>query len=359
MDDNAGRNRAAALEVDWSKLDKNKFYAYATGLFSGVTVVLYPISVVKTRLQVASHDAVERNAFSVIKGLMKREGIPGFYKGFGTVITGTIPARIIFSFALEKTKVVAYKMVEPLSLSDLTKAAIANGVGGMMGSTCSQVIFVPIDVISQRLMVQGYSGHSTTYSGGLDVARRIIKAHGVRGLYRGLGLSIATYSPSSGVWWASYGVILLAQASGGIFAAATATLLSNPLDTMKTRLQMTGHAYDKGPTAKQVVRSLIADGGWTGFYRGLGPRFFTMSAWGTSMIVRTYSLALKLTENAMTFCIVLLDIFFLNHYLGVHFPKYSYVYYKSSHAFHLQFCFSFSGNSLIATATPSLPDISF
>ncbi|KAL8471809.1 hypothetical protein ACS0TY_029151 [Phlomoides rotata] len=309
MDDNAGRNRAAALEVDWSKLDKNKFYAYATGLFSGVTVVLYPISVVKTRLQVASPDAVEGNAFSVIKGLMKREGIPGFYKGFGTVITGTIPARIIFSFALEKTKVVAYKMVEPLSLSDLTKAAIANGIGGMMGSTCSQVIFVPIDVISQRLMVQGYSGHSTTYSGGLDVARRIIKAHGVRGLYRGLGLSIATYSPSSGVWWASYGAsqhmiwrfldhgsetertapsegkILLAQASGGIFAAATATLLSNPLDTMKTRLQMTGHAYDKGPTAKQVVRSLIADGGWTGFYRGLGPRFFTMSAWGTSMIV--------------------------------------------------------------------------
>lgn len=58
--------------------------------------------------------------------------------------------------------------------------------------------------ISQKLMVQGYSGH-VKYNGGLDVARKIIKADGVRGLYRGFGLSVMTYSPSSAVWWASYG----------------------------------------------------------------------------------------------------------------------------------------------------------
>lgn len=113
-------------------------------------MVLYPISVVKTRLQIASHDAVERNASSVIKGLLKREGILGFYKGFGTVVTGTIPARILFSLALERTKVIIFKMVEPLRLSDPTEAAIANGLGGMMASTCSQVFFVPMDVVCCR-----------------------------------------------------------------------------------------------------------------------------------------------------------------------------------------------------------------
>ena len=35
----------------------------------------------------------------------------------------------------------------------------------------------------------------------------------------------------------------------------------------------------------EVVRRLIAEDGWKGFYRGLGPRFFSSSAWGTSMIV--------------------------------------------------------------------------
>lgn len=58
--------------------------------------------------------------------------------------------------------------------------------------------------ISQKLMVQGYSGHAK-YNGGLDVARKVLKSDGIRGLYRGFGLSVMTYSPSSAVWWASYG----------------------------------------------------------------------------------------------------------------------------------------------------------
>ena len=37
--------------------------------------------------------------------------------------------------------------------------------------------------------------------------------------------------------------------------------------------------------ARQVVKRLVAEDGWKGFYRGLGPRFFSMSVWGTSMIV--------------------------------------------------------------------------
>jgi len=58
--------------------------------------------------------------------------------------------------------------------------------------------------VSQKLMVQGYSGHAQ-YSGGIDVARKILRSDGIRGLYRGFGLSVVTYSPSSAVWWASYG----------------------------------------------------------------------------------------------------------------------------------------------------------
>ncbi|KAG6424012.1 hypothetical protein SASPL_114421 [Salvia splendens] len=289
-------------EINWDKLDKTKFYVVGAGIFTGITVALYPISVVKTRLQVASHDAVEKNAMSVIKGLLKTDGIPGLYKGFGTVVTGAIPTRILFLTALETTKVAALKMIEPFKLSEPTQAALANGVAGMMASFCSQAVFVPVDVVSQRLMVQGYSGHAS-YTGGLDVVRKVVKSDGIRGLYRGFGLSVLTYSPSSAVWWATYGAsqrviwrllddenaapsegkIILVQAAGGISAGATASFVTTPLDTIKTRLQVTGH--EKRPTTKQVVRSLIADDGWIGLYRGLGPRFFSMSAWGTSMIL--------------------------------------------------------------------------
>lgn len=293
-------------EINWDKLDKTKFYVVGAGLFTGVTVVLYPVSVVKTRLQVASKDVAERNAISVIKGILRTDGVPGLYRGFGTVITGAIPARVIFLTALETIKVTAFRMVKPFELSEPTEAAIANGTAGMISALFSQAVFVPIDVISQKLMVQGYSGH-TKYSGGLDVVRKVLKSHGIRGLYRGFGLSVMTYSPSSAVWWASYGSsqrliwslldhgtdheeaapsqskIVLVQAAGGIIAAATASCITTPLDTIKTRLQVMGH--EKRNTAREVVKGLIKEDGWKGFYRGLGPRFFSTSAWGTSMIL--------------------------------------------------------------------------
>ncbi|XAR71310.1 hypothetical protein NMG60_11028515 [Bertholletia excelsa] len=293
-------------EINWDKLDKTKFYVVGAGIFTGVTVALYPVSVVKTRLQVASKDAVDRNAFSVIKAILRNDGIPGLYRGFGTVITGAVPARIIFLTALETTKVTAFKLVEPFKFSEATQAAIANGLAGMLASMSAQAVFVPIDVVSQKLMVQGYSGHAT-YNGGLDVVRKVLKSDGIRGLYRGFGLSVITYSPSSAVWWASYGSsqrliwrllgydtehdksapsewkIVGVQAAGGIIAGATASCITTPMDTIKTRLQVMEHG--KRHSIRQVVKGLIADDGWKGLYRGLGPRFFSMSAWGTSMIL--------------------------------------------------------------------------
>jgi hypothetical protein len=66
------------------------------------------------------------------------------------------------------------------------------------------VLCIELFQVSQKLMVGGYSGHAK-YKGGMDVVQKIIQAEGVRGLYRGFGLSVMTYAPSSAVWWASYG----------------------------------------------------------------------------------------------------------------------------------------------------------
>ncbi|KAL6012037.1 hypothetical protein ACLOJK_002508 [Asimina triloba] len=258
-------------EINWDKLDKTKFYVVGAGLFTGVTVALYPISVIKTRLQVASKETMEKNAFAVARNLVRTDGIRGLYRGFGTVITGAIPGRIVFMTSLETMKVAAFGMIEPCNFSDPTKAAIANGFAGMGSSLLSQAVFVPLDVVSQKLMVQGYSGYAR-YNGGLDVARKVLKSEGLRGFYRGFGLSVMTYTPSSAVWWASYGssqryiwgfftllldvsgrllgygsehtertpspwTILLVQATGGMVAGAVASSVTTPLDTIKTRLQ--------------------------------------------------------------------------------------------------------------------------
>ena len=37
------------------------------------------------------------------------------------------------------------------------------------------------------------------------MARHIVQSEGIRGLYRGFGMSIATFVPTSGIWWGAYG----------------------------------------------------------------------------------------------------------------------------------------------------------
>ncbi|XP_072951340.1 uncharacterized protein [Typha angustifolia] len=286
-------------EINWDKLDKTKMYVVGAGLFSSITVALYPVSVIKTRMQVATKDAVQKNAFAAFRNILKVDGIPGLYRGFGTVIVGAIPTRIFFLTSLETTKAASSNLVKPFNFSEPMQAAIANGIAGMSASLCSQALFVPIDVVSQKLMVQGYSGHEN-YNGGLDVARKILKSEGLRGLYRGFVLSAVTHTPSSAVWWASYGSsqriiwrllgqghdteyvpsewkIVSVQATGGVVAGALASCITTPIDTIKTRLQVMD--YQKTQTARQIVETLILEDGWKGFYRGLGPRFFSMSAW--------------------------------------------------------------------------------
>ncbi|KAI4964348.1 hypothetical protein ZWY2020_005909 [Hordeum vulgare] len=232
------------------------------GMFSCVTVALYPVSVIKTRMQVASGEAMRRNALVTFKNILKVDGCLVSTEGLG-------PA--------EKTKATSLKLVEPLQLSESMEAALANGLGGLTASLCSQAVFVPIDVVSQKLMVQGYSGH-VRYKGGIDVVQKIMKADGPRGLYRGFGLSVMTYAPSSAVWWASYGF------SQRVIWSALGRL--NDKEDTPSQLKIVGVQVNiNKPKASEVVRRLIAEDGWKGFYRGLGPRFFSSSAWGTSMIV--------------------------------------------------------------------------
>ncbi|KAF5819260.1 putative mitochondrial carrier domain superfamily [Helianthus annuus] len=117
--------------------------------------------------------------------------------------------------ALETSKVAAFNIVEPFKLSEPTKAAIANGIAGMAASLCSQGVFVPIDV----------------------------------GFTEGFGVSVMTYSPSSALCMLghgndgngsipSQGTIVMVQGAGGISAAAAASLITTPLYTIKTRLQV-------------------------------------------------------------------------------------------------------------------------
>jgi solute carrier family 25 protein 44 len=328
-------------------------------------------------------------AVAVGRTVVAADGVKGLYRGLGTVVAGVIPARGVYLTTLEAVKAGAERALHatpapwqrsddddaaaaapPLTtaawLGDARTAAAANLAGGAVASLFTQGLTVPIDVVSQRLMVEG-GGGSSGRSGpvaaappasppgrapppparsGLAMARSIIAAEGVRGLYRGFGASVLTFVPSSAVWWAAYGgyqralwqqlhawhgrggggggrgggaggaggasaapppqpsptTILAVQTAAALAAGITSATLTTPLDVVKTRLQVAGGAAAAaaaaaGPSSSGsptpvpprfgwagVVRSLVAEEGLPGLWRGLAPRILSVALWGTVMV---------------------------------------------------------------------------
>ncbi|XP_076944597.1 uncharacterized protein LOC143615333 [Bidens hawaiensis] len=314
-------------DIDWEMLDKSKFFFLGAALFSGVSGALYPMVVLKTRKQVIVKDVP---SVKLAVSIFRHEGCRGFYRGFGTSLMGTIPARSFYMAALETTKSSVGCVTLKMGFSETKAAAIANAAAGLSSAMAAQLVWTPIDVVSQRLMVQ--DGNSAVrYNGGIDAFRKIIKTDGIRGLYRGFGISVLTYAPCNAVWWAAYSMghravwggigcyVLKKEGDGGgcgggftpdskaivavqglsaAMASGFSAVVTMPLDTIKTRLQVLDGEGCNGKTSiMQTVRNLVKEGGLSACYRGLGPRWASMSMSATTMIT-TYEFLKRLSTKS-------------------------------------------------------------
>jgi hypothetical protein len=66
-------------------------------------------------------------------------------------------------------------------------------------------VVVPVDVVQQRLQIQG-PYKPAAYRGAVHAVRRIYGEEGLRGLYRGTGATVLGYVPAAAIWWSVYEV---------------------------------------------------------------------------------------------------------------------------------------------------------
>eukprot|EP00257_Ricinus_communis_P025718 XP_025013132.1 solute carrier family 25 member 44 isoform X1 [Ricinus communis] len=304
----------ADTDINWARLDKTRFHVIGAILFTAQQALLHPTHVVKTRMQVAEHSGLSRirgGGLSVFRHLLRNDGIHGLYRGFGTSAIGSLPGRVLTLTSLEMSKDTMLKYTQEIDMPEATRLGMANGVAGMLSNLVSCFYFVPLDVISHRIMVQGLP--RTTYCNGpFDAMRKVMKTEGFRGLYRGFGLTAVIQSPASALWWGVYGAaqhiiwrslgygedkekkpsdmeMVTVQATAGMMAGACSSIITTPVDTVKTRLQVMDNYGVGRPSVLKTTKTLLKEDGWWGFYRGFGPRFLNMSLYGTTMIV-TYEL---------------------------------------------------------------------
>ncbi|KAL3798378.1 hypothetical protein HJC23_005031 [Cyclotella cryptica] len=292
--------------TSWSDLDKTRLYGIGTGIYSGLTIVLHPLTVLKIRKQTGISDLPQTN------------NIRQYYRGIGVVVSLAIPARIIYVSALEYTREVAeqnarYFVLNPPSSWPLSQdqmqallpwvTPLSGGLAGGVAALSSQLVVVPMDVISQKQMV------ATGSISARDVIKTIISTEGLRGLFRGFSLSLFTSLPAGSIWWATYAgskdqlmrikhffpdkensvenpSLLLArsgfiQVLSAFNAAVAAAVLTQPLDTIKTRLQVLCANAGNTPSNTSVLsiaKELVST---SRLYHGLLPRIAHMGIWGS------------------------------------------------------------------------------
>lgn len=231
--------------IEWKDMDKTKFYFFGPTLFLGIRAILYPANLIKIRLQVQRKNALYNGSRDAFLKVIKTEGFRGLYKGFMVSCFGLFSGQCyITTYELVRARTSEY--------STALRGFLAGGLASVVGQT----ITVPVDIVSQKLMVQGQGDQKYKLKGSKAIFSEIIVKHGPVGLYKGYFASLMTYAPSSAIWWSSYGLYtgilgslvpegtlhMLVLAPSGVCAGVTAATLTNPLDIVRTRLQVS-HAF--------------------------------------------------------------------------------------------------------------------
>lgn len=228
-------------QIEWQHIDKLKYYALGSTFFISINSLLYPTDVIKTRLQVQRADALYKGTFDALLKTFKSEGLKGLYKGFLvsqlTVLTGHF---YVTSYEVSRSQM--------SFLGDGCRGFVAGGFAAFM----EQFLANPIEVVSQKLMIQGQGKNNTNLKGATHISFDVFNDQGMRGFYRGFLASLLTGALWSAVWWGSYGVYvdvigdyapdgtshLLIQSISGGLSGFNAAIIGNPFDIVKTRLQV-------------------------------------------------------------------------------------------------------------------------
>ena len=225
---------------------EDAFATLVSGSVSGAVAdaITHPISTVKTRLQVQGAASVVaggaqqltsyRGPFHATASIIRSEGVGALYTGLGAVLSAAAPGQALYFAGYE-----VFKSVLPAS----SLSSFAAGVGAQL---CGSVAWVPMDVVKERLQIQGSMSKLTArYKGSMGALRDIVASEGVLGLYRAYWIHQATWAPFNGLYFMLYdGSKEFARARelpewpSAIVAGVIASTVTNPMDLVKTRLQV-------------------------------------------------------------------------------------------------------------------------
>lgn len=234
-----------------------------------------PLDTVKTRAQIAPK-GMFKGPMDILVRTIRTEGFFALYKGMASPLIGIagVNSLLFASYATSK------RIISPFP--QLTLPQI--GLAGAMAGAANAVLASPVEMFKVRM--QGQYGAATDKRL-RDVAREMWKDWGFkRGIMRGYWVTVAREIPAYAGFYTAfefskrqfqtrYGehvpvwALLTSGATGGI----AYWLCCYPLDVIKSRIQLRTTPPTSRPWTyiNLELRSIVADSGVSGLFRGLSP----------------------------------------------------------------------------------------
>ncbi|KAI1660061.1 mitochondrial carrier [Daldinia decipiens] len=183
-----------------------------TGAFAGAftSFVLTPIELVKCKIQVPATTSTDGatprppRIMSVVRDVYKHEGIKGFWHGqMGTFLRESGGCAAWFG-SKETTTKMFYLLNEQSATSQAEKDILATealplwqqAVAGASAGMSYNFLFFPADTVKSRMQTAPV-GRSTQPKTFWQEGKALWNQHGLRGLYRGCGITVLRSAPSS------------------------------------------------------------------------------------------------------------------------------------------------------------------
>ncbi|PRP88156.1 EF-hand domain-containing protein [Planoprotostelium fungivorum] len=264
--------------------DRNKIkLAVAGGASAAISRTLVaPLSRTTVLFQVGWMRSIElaesytRGVWSALKTTWQREGFRGYFRGNGTHLLRKVPFAAIKWMSYER-----YKQHED---ARVWRRLLAGG-----GSALTAVLLTyPLDLIQTNITVQ--TNNDRRNNSISSTFRRIYGENGVRGLYRGVSLtllSVIPYIAFNVTLWENLkkmaknkldmkGPFISAMCGG--LSGAIVSSFTFPMEVVRKHIQLNGGREGKVYRGYlDAIQQIHRTKGMRGFYKGIWPHYLTVT----------------------------------------------------------------------------------
>ncbi|CAF1047321.1 unnamed protein product [Rotaria sordida] len=312
-------------DIDWPMLNKSRYVPL--NLLSTFTVrsLLYPFTLVRTRLQVQVQSSIYKGTWDALATTVRYEGFRSLYKGFLVYNFQLVPGLIYITtfeatrshaniltkneylragFAGSTASLVAQILACPIDIisqhmqlvgltSPGKKIRTKDGITSVSDTTVTEAnitrrqirrIHVPKEIRNSNYLIFKHICKIVLYENESNNHKPRLS---LKGFYRGYFISTFLFSLTSAIWWPSYYFyqrqmlniearfpnlfplpLLVIQCIAGPLSSLTSTLLTNPLDVCRTRIQV----EQERRKVMQIMHELWQEERFKVFTKGLTAR---------------------------------------------------------------------------------------